>query len=155
MDANLRGPYSWLALAGLFWLQEGMNPFGSGPGNAIRLPGRAPAQAGTFHLADGKVTVNLAPGVNASLNEGDPPPPGALLHNDHDADPDYLFMDDLRMLVVLRGGRPAIRLWDPQHPARMNFPFCFTVIQRAPEKTKSAIGPLPGCCCLSFGGWQM
>lgn len=121
MDSNLRAPYSWLALAGLFWLREGANPLGSAPESRVQLPARAPARAGSFHLAGGQVTVELAPGVDATINEGEPLPLGAVLHNDHDPAPDYLFVGSLRMLVVLRGGKPAIRLWDPEHPARLNF----------------------------------
>jgi len=40
---------SWLALAGLFWLEEGSNTFGSDPSNDIQLEGTAiPPKAGIF-----------------------------------------------------------------------------------------------------------
>lgn len=121
MDRNLRAPHSWLALAGLFWLEEGDNPFGSAADNPVRLPARAPDHAGLFHLEGDQVRLDLAPGVQARLNDSGTPAPGAVLRNDREPEPDYFYLDDLRLLVIRRGERLAIRLWDPQHPKRLDF----------------------------------
>ena len=37
-EARLKAEDGWLAVAGLFWLEEGANRFGSGSDNAIVLP---------------------------------------------------------------------------------------------------------------------
>lgn len=121
MDTNLRAEYSWLSLAGLFWLKEGENRFGSAPGNDIVLPkGSAPAQAGVF-LVEGKtVTLGLMPNIDARLDD-EPAPDGAVLQPDVSGKPNFLYLASLRMVLIERGGQLAIRLWDSQHPNRLNF----------------------------------
>ncbi len=109
MEKNLRGPYSWLALFGLFWLQEGENAIGSAPGSAIQLPERAPGEAGTLHLQDGQVTLHL---------QGKTPRPVRVIG---DGEPDYFFVDEIRLAVIERGGQLAVRGWDLQHPTRLHF----------------------------------
>ena len=38
MDTNLRADDGWLALAGLFWLHEGVNAIGTHPSSEVVLP---------------------------------------------------------------------------------------------------------------------
>jgi hypothetical protein len=109
MDENLQAPYSWLALFGLFWLQEGENPLSSASGATVRLPPRAPQAAGSLRVNEDRVTLQLA---------GQAARPLRVLG---DGEPDYFFVDDLRMVVIERGGQLAVRGWDPQHPKRLNF----------------------------------
>ncbi len=71
-EETLRAEDSWLTLAGLFWLEEGANRFGSDPANEIVLPAPAPALAGSFRLRDGQVTLDAAPGVALTVNGGPP-----------------------------------------------------------------------------------
>jgi hypothetical protein len=47
---------SWLGLAGLFWLKEGNNTFGSDPGCNFVLPPTAPKKAGVFNFKNDLVT---------------------------------------------------------------------------------------------------
>ena len=49
----------WLPLAGLFWLKQGENSFGTDPKNAIVFP-KGPAQAGSFTLQGKTVTAKFA-----------------------------------------------------------------------------------------------
>src|ERR1700694_3578371 len=66
-EARLKAEDGWLAVAGLFWLDEGGNRFGSGPGNSIALPaGAAPPVAGTFELRQGKLRVRGGAGGGAT-----------------------------------------------------------------------------------------
>lgn len=109
MEANLRGPYSWLALFGLFWLQEGDNSLGSDAESVIRLPERAPADAGNLHVQADQITLHL---------KGKTPRPVHVLG---DGEPDYFFVDEIRLAVIERGGQLAVRGWDMQHPTRLNF----------------------------------
>jgi hypothetical protein len=37
---------------------------------------------------------------------------------------DFVFLDDLRLAVIDRGGQLAIRIWDPQSPVRREFSGC-------------------------------
>lgn len=117
MSAGLQQPYSWLALAGLFWLDAGENSLGSAANCAVQLPSRAPAALGSLRLANGQVTLQPTPG--ADLRIADTPVSGeTVLHNDHESEPSLLFWEDVRMLVIQRGERYAIRMWDPQRPER-------------------------------------
>lgn len=124
-EASLRGEYSWLALAGLAWLQDGANSVGSAPDSRVQLPPRFPSLAGVLHLQNGAAELEPAPGVAWRLGE-QPPLSGrsAALRDDSGGQPDLLYLDDLRLVVIERAGRLAARLWDPQHPTRLNFPGC-------------------------------
>jgi len=123
-EASLRREYGWLALAGLFWQQEGENPFGSGAENPIRLPGRFPKNAGVFTLNEGQVVVTPAEGVAIRFNNEHLKSTSQTIQVDTSGQPDYIFIDDLRLGVIERAGRLAIRIWDPQNPVRLNFPGC-------------------------------
>ncbi|MBW8012875.1 MAG: hypothetical protein FVQ83_16785 [Chloroflexi bacterium] len=51
LDTNLRAEEGWLSLAGLFWLEQGENSFGTHPSNNIVIPANsAPEHAGSFIL---------------------------------------------------------------------------------------------------------
>jgi uncharacterized protein (DUF1684 family) len=117
IGAGLRKPYSWLALCGLHWLAEGDNPVGSAAGNAVQLPARAPEQAGIFTLANGEVTLKPAPDAGFTLNDKPLTAP-TMLHNDHAEHPDFVFLGDIRMLVLRRADQYAVRVWDPQRLER-------------------------------------
>lgn len=107
----MRDSTSWLTIAGLFWLEEGTNSFGTSAENDFVLPeGSAPGRAGEFLLADGKVTVKADEGAALSL-EGRPVKE-KVLTSDSMGKPDVIFLGDLRMWVIERGGRLAIRLRD-------------------------------------------
>jgi uncharacterized protein len=61
----------WLRLAGMYWLEEGENIFGSGENADIRFPdGTIPEIGGTFSLENGRVTINSAPGVTITHQGG-------------------------------------------------------------------------------------
>src|SRR5215831_3220259 len=63
-EAHLKADDGWLAVAGLFWLHEGENRFGSDPLNDIVLPARsAPAEAGSFDFHGGSILVHVKAGV--------------------------------------------------------------------------------------------
>jgi len=59
-EASLKAEGGWLSVAGLYWLKDGANRFGTDPKGDIVLPaGSAPARAGVFELAAGRTTVTL------------------------------------------------------------------------------------------------
>jgi len=103
-EAKLKAEDGWLSLAGLFWLQEGANPFGKDPGGEIVLPD-GPVHAGVFHLDHGKVTVTID---------------GATREVKPDSD-DIVKVGRVRLLVIKRGDKYGIRMKDPESEARREF----------------------------------
>src|SRR3989304_1067855 len=141
--SNLRREYGWLSLAGLFWLKDRDNAFGSDPGNPIVLPERAPAHAGVFTLVDGHVTVTKSPEVTMRINNYELGNAATALKVDTSGDPDYLFIEDIRMVVIERAGNLALRIWDPQSPVRGNFKGCVWYDPDARFRVKAKIESYP------------
>ena len=103
----------------MFFLNQPHTTFGSDPANDIVLPDGAPAQAGSFELHDGRVTLKAAPGVsfqlgNKSITEGE-------LKSDGQGPPDRLGLGDLQLWVHMSGDRPSIRLRDKNSKLRKEF----------------------------------
>ncbi|HXH29094.1 MAG TPA: DUF1684 domain-containing protein [Candidatus Polarisedimenticolia bacterium] len=122
-EARLKADGGWLTVAGLYWLREGDNRFGTDPGNAFVLPkSSAPAEVGVFTLRDGHVTARLDAGVTASL-DGHPAQTGREIgmRPDTAGEPDVLTLNALSMHVIQRGDRYGIRLKDLNSAARRTF----------------------------------
>jgi len=120
-ETRLKADGGWLTLAGLSWLKEGRNGFGSDPAGDIVLPeGSAPPKAGVFELKDGQVTVALQPGASGRI-VGKPVTGPATLRPDTAGSPDVLEMGALSLTVIERGGRLGIRVKDKNSPARKQF----------------------------------
>lgn len=114
--------YSFLTLAGLYWLTEGKNCFGSDPANAIAVPpDSAPDFCGNFYLTGGKVAIEVAPGVEVTTSAGDRVTKMTLKGDHSGGAPDILYLGNLAMLVLERGDRYAIRLYDKENRARKEF----------------------------------
>ena len=73
-EAHLKADDAWLTVAGLFWLHEGENRFGSAPGNDVVLPAPAPAHTDHFDLQAGKTTVHVNRGVPITIPDNIPKP---------------------------------------------------------------------------------
>lgn len=111
----------WLALAGLFWLNEGRNLIGSNPMCEVILPERAPTFIGVVELKGGTARFMAAEGVQVKIN-------GrlvekAVLRSSSEAKPSFITWDEtLRMVLHEHAGRYAIRIWDNTRKERFNFP---------------------------------
>lgn len=103
-EARLRAEGGWLTVAGLFWLHDGENTFGTDAGNGIVLPD-GPAHAGAFVLKGGRVTATHG----VSMREIRP-----------DSE-DVVKAGRLSLFVIRRGDRYGIRLKDPESEYRRNF----------------------------------
>lgn len=120
--AALRGEQGWLALAGLHWLGPGAHRLGADPGADIVFPAGAPAEVGTLTLRGGEIHLQVAPGVDARLNGA--PITATDLHTDADpARPADRVQLGARFtfLVIARGERLGLRIYDRESPARREF----------------------------------
>lgn len=119
---RLKADDGWLTLAGLYWLSEGKNAFGSDSSNAVILPpGKAPSVAGYFVLRDSAVSVEVLEGVEVK-SEGKPVTTLALQSDDDPAiSPTMLEMGPVTFYVIKRGDKFGIRIKDKENSARLNF----------------------------------
>ena len=101
----LQAEGGWLTVAGLFWLHDGANTFGTLPASEIVLPD-GPAQAGVFELRAGAVSVILH---------------GESARRELKPDSDVVKIGRLSLLPIRRGDRLGIRLKDPERAARKAF----------------------------------
>ena len=62
---RLKDKNGWLSLAGLYWLEEGENSFGSDSSNKIVFPEKAEAFCGTLFLDGGNVTFRWQKGLKS------------------------------------------------------------------------------------------
>ncbi|PKD43083.1 hypothetical protein CWD77_10650 [Rhodohalobacter barkolensis] len=68
---SLTNPTGWMRLAGMYWLEEGENSFGSGDRVDIQFPeSTLPEYAGEFILTKGKVRLQAADGVEFQYEDG-------------------------------------------------------------------------------------
>lgn len=120
-EEELRADGGWLTVAGLFWLKEGANRFGTDPTNDILLPpGSAPDLAGVLDFRSGITTVTMESGVPAAAG-GKALTTTTTLRPDNPGPPDVLTLNALTMTVIKRGDRYGIRLKDKNRKERRTF----------------------------------
>lgn len=112
---RLRQPVGWLTLAGLDWLKPGVNRVGSAPDADVVLPA-GPPDAGTV-VVDGRA----ARASGAFELDGQPVEDLPLATDLDEQEPTLLELGDLRLCVIDRRGRLAIRTWDTASPRRRDF----------------------------------
>ncbi len=125
-EERLTKPDSWLSLAGLFWLKDGANTFGSDISNAIVFPEKAPAFVGTFYVRNGKVKVILK--AEALVTIDGERELEKTLNDAAEGKTGIMKSGSLSWYVIKRGDKFLIRLKDSVNPAIANF----TGIKRYP-----------------------
>lgn len=109
----------WLTLAGLFWLDEGINNFGSDISNEIVFPAKVPSFMGSFMLHDSIVTVKINENIRVTAD--------SLLvtemqlNTDKQENTTILNYNSLSWYIIKRGHLTGIRLKDSEHPNLKNF----------------------------------
>ena len=113
--ARLRSETGYLNLAGLYWLEPGESTFGAAPDNDIVFPVTDTPTIGRFVLAEGRVQMLPASGVDVRY-EGIPV---RALHmsDDNSEDPVNVTHGRLSWGIIEREGRYGVRLRDLEHPA--------------------------------------
>ncbi len=121
LDANLRKENSWLALAGLFWLNEGINSFGAGDENDIIFPDAGiPQQIGAFIVNGDDVKLEVT--ADTLVDVDGIPAKEASLRPDISGAPTRLKLGALSFILIQREDGFGIRLWDNNNPKRKSFP---------------------------------
>jgi uncharacterized protein (DUF1684 family) len=118
-ETGLKAEDGWLSVSGLFWLRPGETRMGSDPSNDILLPDHAPAFVGVLTLSDTNATFKVAPGV--AITRAGKQFNGGELHSDKSGPADVLAVGDLKLILIKRGDRHAIRLKDNRSPQRTSF----------------------------------
>lgn len=112
---RLKSENGWLNLAGLFWLEEGVNTIGSDSSNSIVYPDKAPPQLGKYILRNSKISFIAEPGVEVLLNGK--PIEEIEIQTDKNRKPTLLETAPLAWFIIERGDQFGIRLRDYDHPA--------------------------------------
>ncbi len=119
-EENLKAEDGWLTVAGLFWLKEGINSFGTDKKLNIVLPANsAPANVGTLELANGIVTLKVAVGALVDVN--DKPVREFEMRFAGEKQPDALKVGSLKLSIIKRGDRYGLRVRDKNSQARREF----------------------------------
>lgn len=126
---SLKAESGWLNLAGLYWLKEGSNTFGSAEENDLLFPAEKSSPfLGEIVLQKDKITLKARP--NAQIFNGDQPV--TVLDISAIDQPITLRHGPLRWFVIQRGDKYAIRLRDLESEYLKGF----TGIERYPVQEK-------------------
>jgi len=108
---DLKSETGWLNLAGLFWLKEGINTFGSDKENDLIFPeDKIPPRAGFFLVKQGVVQINVMAGV-AVMKDSRIVKEEIIFHPDS-INNQTLTHGDLQWFVIKRDDQVGIRLRD-------------------------------------------
>lgn len=113
---NLLRDYGWLTLIALDWLENGNNEI---------------KNIGTLTLKNGTVSLQVNPGVKATLH-GRPFTSGTLRIEGEGSLPDTITVGTRAFIVIQRGDRFAVRMWDTEARTRKEF----SGIERFPVKSE-------------------
>ncbi len=102
---NLKSEYGWLSLIARDWLKDGKNEI--------------PA-VGSIISADGKINVRMLPELKATI-DGQPFTTGLIRTDADTSGPDKVVFGSRAFVVIKRGERYAIRMWDSTAETRKNF----------------------------------
>ena len=113
-------PEGWLAISGLFWLDQGENRMGTHPSNRIILPPHsAPEFSGTFSMREREITLQAADGVHMTIN--DQPVTTTPIVIDSYGSSEWIVLNDLKISIIQRGSRYGARIYDKNHPQLKQF----------------------------------
>lgn len=114
---NLKKSDSWLSLAGLFWLEQGENTFGTEKSNKIIFPNGEP-QMGKFILEGDSVKLVISPGVKILVD-------GTELQQtnlkDDTEKATLMTYKSLLWYIIKRDDKIGIRLKDSENEILKNF----------------------------------
>jgi uncharacterized protein (DUF1684 family) len=117
---DVKAPNGWVNLIGLYWLEPGINSFGSGEKNNIVFPkGTLPEKAGYFLVKENTVSLTVEKGVDI-LSNGAAITNGIIFHPDSTKNPQLAY-GSLRWNIIKRDTKLGIRVRDLESKALTNF----------------------------------
>lgn len=119
-NETIRKENGWLSLAGLYWLKLGKNQIGSDPKCEVQLPERIAANIGYLEYNGKSVSLRTMSDVKVQVN--DKQTDFAILQPDISDTPSFITMNDIRLVVIQRGNKVGVRMWDNQRDLRRSFP---------------------------------
>jgi uncharacterized protein (DUF1684 family) len=124
---NLKADDGWLNLAGLFWLKDGINSFGTAKTNAVIFPaGTINGQAGYFEKTGNTVKVVAAKGASIKVN-GKPVKEAVIFSSDF-SKPAVVSCGNLQWTIIKRENKIGVRLRNLKSDQLAHF----TGVQRFP-----------------------
>jgi uncharacterized protein (DUF1684 family) len=117
---RLTSKTGWMSLAGLYWLKEGQNTFGTDSQNDIVFPAKkAPGFMGSIFLEDDVVKTKILPDVE--VLEDSIPVKDIKMRIDIDGEPTILLYGTLSWYIIKRSDDFAVRLRDSANPVITSF----------------------------------
>jgi uncharacterized protein (DUF1684 family) len=116
---NLKSPFGFLNLVGLYWLEKDAIRIGSAADNDIVFPANAAPYIGELHIGDEGVVLNVLDGV--AVDDGERSVQSLLMSDDTTDSPVSVGHGSLAWTIIKRDDRFALRLRDFEHPAAKNF----------------------------------
>jgi uncharacterized protein len=113
---SLKSESGWLNLAGLFWLKEGQNSFGTDKTNAVVFP-KGAAVMGQFTLTHGEISVETDPKAEITANK-EPITQLKLFPTEKNI---AMESGSLRWFAIKRGDKYGIRLRDLESETLKHF----------------------------------
>ncbi len=118
--ADLKAPYGYLNLVGLYWLEKGVTRVGSAEDNDIVFAGTAAPYVGALQATAEGVAFTTYP--DADVRYENLPVRTILMSDDTTGNPVALTHGSLSWTIIKRDDRFALRLRDFEHPALEDFP---------------------------------
>jgi uncharacterized protein (DUF1684 family) len=117
--AKLKAEDGWLSVVGLHWLHQGESLLGSDPSCDVLLPPRAPAHVGTLSLRGDRAVFRAA--AEATVTQGSSVFTEGEIRSDAGGKPDVLAVGQIRLILIKRGSRHALRVKDNESEFRSSF----------------------------------
>src|SRR5277367_4453874 len=108
-EDSLRREDGWLALAGLYWLQDGENTVGSNPASQVALPiGSTPESVGAIDFRDQQATLKVTCDEPV-LVDGKQVTTAVLRDDTVEGGPSLVTLGAITFFVIKRSDQYAIR----------------------------------------------
>lgn len=117
---SLLSEEGWLNLAGLYWLEPGVNTFGTGADRDIQFPeGSVSPNAGILMLINNRVTARFHPDADILVNGSKVSE--ATVFDPESAEKVIMDHENYRWIIIRREDKFGIRLRDLKHPRLKKF----------------------------------